>query len=94
MGSLLRNNKKEKIDESKYLDLSKLWLIIQDSNKVPQKVKDLSLNCLIEILNEFNDKDLKDQFTNLAVENIKKGDTFYSSIIFLRKVLNTYPLDS
>jgi len=30
----------------------------------------------------------------LAIENIKKGDTFYSSIIFLRKVLNTYPLDS
>lgn len=59
-----------------------------------QKVKDLALNSLIEILNDFADKELKDHFTALVIENIRKSDTFYSSIIFLRKVLNTYPLDS
>lgn len=59
-----------------------------------QKVKELALNSLIEILQEFNDKEAKDNFTLLAIDNIKKGQTFYSSIIFLRKIINTYPLDS
>ena len=28
------------------------------------------------------------------MDNIKKGDSFLNSIIFLRKILNSYPLDS
>jgi hypothetical protein len=49
---------------------------------------------LIEIQTEFADKDLKDHFIALVIENIRKSDTFYSSIIFLRRLLNAYPLDS
>jgi|LauGreDrversion4_2_1035121.scaffolds.fasta_scaffold875928_1 hypothetical protein len=30
----------------------------------------------------------------LAIENIRKCQTFYSSIVFLRKILNTYPQDT
>ena len=30
----------------------------------------------------------------MAMENLKNGSTFYSSIVFLRKLINTYPLDS
>ena len=61
---------------------------------MPPKVKDLALNSLIEILQEVNEKEIKDIFALLSLENIKKGDSFLSSIIFLRKILNTYPLDS
>ena len=91
---LSRSKKEVKIDESKYFDLSKFWMIFQDANKIPQKVKDLALNSLIDIISELNEKEVKEQFTFLAIENIRKGDTFLNSIIFLRKLLNTYPLDS
>ena len=94
MGNILSKKKEVKIDESKYIDLALFWQIFQDHNKVSQKVKELALNSLIEILQEFNDKEAKDNFTLLAIDNIKKGQTFYSSIIFLRKIINTYPLDS
>ena len=57
-------------------------------------MKDLALNSLSEILTECNDKESKEFFILLALENIKKGDTFLNSIIFLRKILNSYPLDS
>lgn len=30
----------------------------------------------------------------LAIDNIKRGETFFSSIVFLKKVLNTYPLEA
>lgn len=49
---------------------------------------------MIEILQELNEKDYKDIFTGFAIDNLKKSATFYSSIVFLRKVINTYPLDS
>lgn len=49
---------------------------------------------MIEILSELNEKEIKEGFTQLAIDNIKRGDTFYSSVIFIRKILNTYPLDS
>jgi hypothetical protein len=89
------NKKKEvKIDETKYIDLTLFWQIFQDQNKVSQKVKDQALNSLIEILQEFNEKEYKDMFTGFAIENLKKSNTFFSSIVFLRKVINTYPLDS
>jgi hypothetical protein len=52
------------------------------------------LNSLVEILQESGEKELKDQFTILALENIRTENTFFSSIIFLRKILNTYPQDS
>lgn len=41
-----------------------------------------------------NEKEYKDNFILLSMENLKKGHTFYSSIVFLRKLINTYPLDS
>lgn len=50
LNNLLRNKKEIKIDESKYIDLNKFWLIFQESNKVNQKVKDVALNSLCEIL--------------------------------------------
>jgi hypothetical protein len=54
-------------------------------------VKDLALTSLIEILSETNEKEQKDLFTMLAIENIRKCETFYSSIVFLKKILTTYP---
>lgn len=92
--NLLRTKKEIQIDPKSFYDLNKFWLIFQDSNKVLPKIKDLALNCLIEILLDANDKELKDYFTQTALENIKKGDTFLNSLIFLRKILNTYPVDS
>lgn len=59
-----------------------------------QKIKDSALNSLIEILSDMNEKEYKDNFIVLSMENLKKGQTFYSSIVFLRKLINTYPLDS
>lgn len=51
MTSFLRGGKKEvKIDEMKFYDPIKFWIIFQDSNKVSAKVKDLALNSLIEII--------------------------------------------
>lgn len=58
------------------------------------KVRDLALNSLIEILQEANDKEQKDAFINMSLENIKKEESFLNSLIFLRKTLNTFPLDS
>lgn len=86
--------KEVKIDETKYIDLSLFWQIFQDSNKVTQKIKDLALNSLVELLSEFNDPELKNRFMSMALENIKRGETFYSSLVFLRKVLNTFPFDA
>lgn len=43
---------------------------------------------------EFNDMDQKYFFIQQSLENIKRGDTFYSSLIFLRKILQTYPVDA
>jgi hypothetical protein len=57
-------------------------------------VKDLALISLIEILSETNEKEQKDLFTLLAIENIRKCNTFYSSIVFLKKILTTYPQDT
>ena len=94
MKNLISKPKEIKIDESKFYDLTLFWQIFQDQNKVTQKVKDLALNSLIEILSETNDKEQKDLFTNLAIDNIRKGQTFYSSIVFLKKMLNTYPQDT
>ena len=95
ISGLMGAKKKEfKIDESKYYDLLLFWQIFQDSNKVSQKVKDLALNSLIEILQEQNEKESKESFIFLALDNIKLHQTFYSSLIFLRKILNTYPLES
>jgi hypothetical protein len=90
----IMKKKEVKIDEDKYYDLILFWHIFQDANKVPQKVKDLALNSLIEILQEQNEKETKDSFIFLALENIKEHQTFYSSLIFLRKILNTFPLES
>lgn len=50
MGNILSKKKEVKIDESKYIDLVLFWQIFQDQNKVSQKVKELALNSLIEIL--------------------------------------------
>ena len=50
MNTMFRGKKEIKIDETKYMDLGKFWLIFQDFNKVSQKVKDSALNSLIEIL--------------------------------------------
>lgn len=91
---MLGKKKEVKIDEGRYVDLLLFWQIFQDSNKVAQKVKDLALNSLIEILQEQNDKESKDAFIFLVLDNIKSHQTFYSSLIFLRKILNTYPLES
>lgn len=57
-------------------------------------MKDLALISLIEILSETNEKEQKDLFTLLAIENIRKCNTFYSSIVFLKKILTTYPQDT
>jgi hypothetical protein len=89
--NMISKQKEIKIDDSKYIDLTLFWQIFQDQNKVTQKVKDLALNSLIEILQEINEKEQKDLYTMLAIENIRKCQTFYSSIVFLRKILNTYP---
>jgi len=56
-------------------------------------VKDLALNSLVDILKE-QEKEAREIFIQMALENIKKGDTFYSSIIFLKKILHLYPLES
>lgn len=93
MNKLIKG-KEVKIDETKYIDLTLFWQIFQESYKVAPKVKDLALNSLVELLQEFNDSDQKSRFMSLALENIKRGDTFFSSLIFLRKVLNTFPLDA
>jgi len=45
-------------------------------------------------LNEFNDKEYKDTYIVMSIDNLKNSTTFYSSIVFLRKLINTYPLDS
>mmetsp|Transcript_8862 Transcript_8862/g.8233 ORF Transcript_8862/g.8233 Transcript_8862/m.8233 type:complete len:493 (+) Transcript_8862:1431-2909(+) len=89
-----KNKKEVKIDESKYYDISKFWVTFQDSNKVAQKVKDLALNSLIEIIQEINEKEVKEHYLSLALDNIKKGDTFLNSIVFFRKLLGTFALDS
>lgn len=95
VSTMMGKRKEVKIDESRYVDLILFWQIMQDSNKVvAQKVKDLALNSLIDVLQEQNDKEIKDQFIFLALDNIKSHQTFYSSLLFLRKVLNTYPLDA
>ena len=94
MKNLISKQKEVKIDDSKYIDLTLFWQIFQDQNKVAQKVKDLALISLIEILSETNDKEQKDLFTLLAIENIRKCNTFYSSIVFLKKILTTYPQDT
>lgn len=94
MNTIMNKKKDVKIDEQKYIDLLQLWRIFQDSNKVSQKVKDLALNSLIELLQDSSDKEIKDQYIFLALENMKTGNTFYSSLIFLRKILNTFPLES
>jgi hypothetical protein len=96
VGKIISSKPKEgiKLDEAKYIDLGIFWKIFQDQNKVSQKVKDLSLNCLVELLSQFNDADLKVFFINKALENLQKGETFYSSLVFLGKVLNTFMLES
>jgi hypothetical protein len=94
MSSFLRGKKETKIEDVKFYDPFKFWTIFQDNNKVPSKVKDLALNSLIEIIQEVNEKEIKEQYIYLALDNIKRGDTLLNSIIFLRKILNTYPLDS
>ena len=95
MSNIMGSKKKEvKIDENKYIDLTLFWQIFQDQNKVTQKVKDQALSSLIEILSEFNEKEYKDVFIAAAMDNLKKGNTFFSSIVFLRKLINTYPLDA
>ena len=89
------NTKKEvKIDETKYIDLKLFWQIFLDQNKVSQKVKDQALNLLIEIVQQLNEKEYKDTLSGSAIENLKKRNTFFSSIVFLRKVINTCQLDS
>jgi hypothetical protein len=50
VNNIMGKKKEAKIDDSKYIDLTLFWQIFQDSNKVTQKIKDLSLNSLIEIL--------------------------------------------
>ena len=85
--------KESKTEERQFYDLKKLWLIFQESNKVTLKVKDLALNSLIEILQEC-EKDVKDVFIGESLENIKNLNSFYSTLIFLRKIINTFPLDS
>ncbi len=47
---MISKQKEIKIDDSKYIDLTIFWQIFQDQNKISQKVKDLALNSLIEIL--------------------------------------------
>ena len=95
MSTIIKGKSKEvKIDATQYLDLRKFWSIFQESNKVSQKIKDLALNSLIDILIEFNDPEYKLLFINMCLENIKRGDTFYSSLIFLRKILKSYPFDA
>ena len=66
----MRSKKDAKIDDTKYFDLSKFWLIFQDSNKVSQKVKDLSLNSLVDILKE-QEREARDSFISMALDNIK-----------------------
>lgn len=50
MNTFVRGKKEVKVDESKYFDLKKFWLIFQDANKVSQKVKEFALNSLLDIL--------------------------------------------
>lgn len=89
-----QGKKDQKADDKSFYDSYKFWQIFQDSNKVSQKIKDTALSSLIDIIQEINEKEVKEQYIFLAIENMKKGDTFLSSLIFLRKLLNTYPLDS
>jgi hypothetical protein len=76
VNNLLRGKKEVKVDESKYIDLHKFWLVFQDANKVSQKVKETALSSMIDILIDFNEKEMKDHFILLSLENIKKSDTF------------------
>jgi len=73
---MLRSKKEVKVDESKYIDLHKFWLVFQDSNKVSQKIKETALSSLVDILIDFNEKEMKDHFIMQSLENIKKSDTF------------------
>jgi len=94
MTAFFKTKKEVKIDESKYYDISKFWVAFQDGTKVTSKVKDLALNSLIEIIQEVNEKEVKDLYLNQALDNIKRGESFLNSLIFLRKLLSTYTFDS
>ena len=51
---------------------------------------------MIEILKvaEKYNPSLKEQFINLALENITKGNQIYYSLVFLQNLLSTYPNES
>jgi len=81
------------IDESKYVDLLKFWVIFQDDNKVSKGVKDLALASLVEILKEKQEaNDSKQLLLELALTNLQKKESVKSTIIFMKELFSTYPL--
>lgn len=82
-------------DESFY-NLMMFWDVAQDANTwASHRTKELALKSLIDVLKlgQTYKSDIRDQFVQLALDNIKKGDSVYFAIGFLQQLLGTYPHD-
>jgi len=91
LNHLLPKGKDQPVESFKFQDFFMFWQIFASENKVPTKVKEIALQSLVDILADLNDPKYKESFVTLSLENIEKGQNFLYSLIFLRKVLITYP---
>ena len=83
-------------EDDSYYDLMMFWDVAQDANQwASHRTKELALTSLIEVLKfgQTYKSDIRDQFVQLALDNIKKGDSVYFAIGFLQQLLGTYPHD-
>jgi tRNA(Phe) wybutosine-synthesizing methylase Tyw3 len=104
MQNFFKNNgKNEKtavqINAAQYVDISVLWRVGQETTKtVTQKTKDLALSCLVDILNKThaNLKNLhtKMDFFQKSIENLQNEKSVHTTLLFIKRLLLTFPLDS